>query len=66
MIYVTCPDREVARTIARTLVEEKLIACANIIDGMTSIYRWENKIEETMDCGRLVGIEQPRASAKFG
>lgn len=64
MIYVTCPDRELARTIALTLVEEKLIACANIIDGMTSIYRWENKIEETTEC-LLLGKSQLHLSSSI-
>jgi periplasmic divalent cation tolerance protein len=28
------------------LLEKKLIACANIIPGMTSVYQWQGKIEE--------------------
>ena len=50
MIYITCPDRDVAQTIARTLVEEKLIACANILNGVTSIYKWQGKVEESSEC----------------
>lgn len=33
-------------SIGRTLVSEKLVACVNIIDGMTSCYWWEGNIEE--------------------
>jgi periplasmic divalent cation tolerance protein len=43
-VLVTCPDRRVATTIGRTLVEERLAACGNIIPGLTSIYRWQGKI----------------------
>lgn len=46
MIYVTCGSRDEARAIARRVVEAKLAACANIIEGMTSVYRWEGRVEE--------------------
>lgn len=45
LIYVTTKNREEARTIGHTLVHEELAACANIIDGMESIYRWQDKVE---------------------
>tara|TARA_R100001143_G_scaffold63588_2_gene72818 strand:- start:75167 stop:75526 length:360 start_codon:yes stop_codon:yes gene_type:complete len=45
LVYVTTKDREEARKIGAAMVEEKLAACANIIDGMESIYRWEEKVE---------------------
>ena len=50
MTYVPCPSREVALNLARTLVGEKLIACANILDGMSSVYIWEDKIQEEHEC----------------
>jgi periplasmic divalent cation tolerance protein len=43
--YITAPSRDVAETIGRALVEERLVACVNIIAGMRSIYRWEGKVE---------------------
>jgi periplasmic divalent cation tolerance protein len=39
------PDVEMANDIARTLVEEKFAACANIIPAVHSIYRWKGKVE---------------------
>ncbi len=45
LVYVTTKDREEARIIGTALIEEKLAACANILDGMESIYRWEGKVE---------------------
>ncbi len=44
--YVTVGSRAEALTIGRALVEERLAACANVLDGATSIYRWQGKIEQ--------------------
>ncbi|MDH3732536.1 MAG: divalent-cation tolerance protein CutA [Gemmatimonadota bacterium] len=46
----TGPDVETLRSICRALIEERLIACANVLEGMTSIYRWEGAIEEAPEC----------------
>lgn len=44
VVFMTAPDEEKAAEIARTLVDEKMIACANILPRVRSIYRWEGKI----------------------
>lgn len=41
----TAPDAEQAERIARALVEERLIACANLVPGLTSVYRWEGAVQ---------------------
>ena len=45
IVLSTFEDAEQAGRVARTLVEERLIACGNIISGLTSIYRWRGEIE---------------------
>ena len=40
-IYITTEDITEARTIGKVLVEERLAACVNIIDGMESMFWWE-------------------------
>ena len=45
-VYITASSPEEARLIGRTLVEERLAACVNMVDGMSSIYRWQGAIEE--------------------
>lgn len=44
VIYITCKNKAEAQTIAGKLLEEKLIACANIIPGILSMYWWEGKV----------------------
>ena len=43
-IYVTAPDMDEAELLASTLLNEHLIACANILPGMTSLYRWQGEV----------------------
>ena len=44
-VYITNPTYDTAREIARTLLEKRLISCANIYP-ITSLYWWEGKISE--------------------
>ena len=44
VVLITAPNVESAGNIAKTLVEEKLAACVNIVPGIRSIYLWEGKI----------------------
>jgi periplasmic divalent cation tolerance protein len=46
LVYMTFGSKEEARAVGKVLVEEKLIACANIFDGVNSIYIWENKMQD--------------------
>jgi periplasmic divalent cation tolerance protein len=45
-VYMTASSPEEARRIGRALVEERLAACANILPGMTSFYRWQGMVDE--------------------
>ncbi|MDP2576578.1 MAG: divalent-cation tolerance protein CutA [Gemmatimonadota bacterium] len=47
VILVTVPDDETAAGIGRRLLEERLVACANIVSGLRSIYWWQGKLEDT-------------------
>ena len=43
------PDAAAARNAVRTLVEERLIACGNIIPGVESIYEWKGTLETSAE-----------------
>lgn len=45
LAFSTFPDAESARSIAEQLVTRKLVACANILPSVQSIYRWQGKLE---------------------
>jgi periplasmic divalent cation tolerance protein len=47
--FSTFPDAETARKIARELVESALVACANIIPAVESIYYWKEKVETSAE-----------------
>ena len=59
IVLTTCPDATVAERIGRTLVDERLAACVNILPPMRSIYRWKSKVEETHE--QLLVIKIARA-----
>jgi periplasmic divalent cation tolerance protein len=46
IVIMTASNREEAVKIVRTLLEEQLIACANIMDPVSSFFWWKGKIEE--------------------
>ena len=70
MIYVTATDYDAAQTLASHLLESHLIACANIFQPHTAVYRWEGHVEaepetamvlkSTRDCYRQIEDEIAR------
>lgn len=60
LLYVTTPNKKEAQNIGRALVEEELAACANVLDGMTSIYKWKGKIQEDNECVLIVKTHYSR------
>ncbi|MBS2034141.1 divalent-cation tolerance protein CutA [bacterium] len=43
---MTCPSPEVAQTLARQLLERRLVACVNLVPQVTSLYWWEGQIQQ--------------------
>jgi periplasmic divalent cation tolerance protein len=58
LVLTTMPADERANGLGQTLVEERLAACVNVHEPMTSIYRWQGKIE--VDSERQVVIKTTR------
>ena len=49
VIFVTAKDPKEAQKIADGLLKDRLIACANIISGVRSLFRWEGKVDSAKE-----------------
>ncbi|MDH4981275.1 divalent-cation tolerance protein CutA [Hyphomicrobium sp. D-2] len=54
LVYSTFPSAEVAEQVARELIERRLVACVNILPGMTSIYRWDGTINRDSEVVAII------------
>lgn len=45
VVQCSCPDAGSAARIARTLVEERLAACVQVLPGVASTYRWQGEVQ---------------------
>lgn len=60
VVLVTAPDEAAAATLARTLVDERLIACANLVPKVRSIFRWKGVIH---DADEVLVVMKTRSTA---
>jgi periplasmic divalent cation tolerance protein len=60
VILVTAPDREVALDLARKLVANGLAACGNVVPGITSVFRWEGRIQEDPEALLILKVHEPQ------
>jgi periplasmic divalent cation tolerance protein len=63
IVLITAPDRAVAAGLGRALVEERLAACANLVPQVTSIYRWEDAVQEDSEVLMVVKTSAGRVAA---
>ena len=49
LVYITTATPEEARSLAETLVQERLAACCTVIEGARSIYRWESEVKQEQE-----------------
>ena len=60
VVLTNLPNPESARALARTLVEQRLAACVNVLSGCTSIYRWQGVVEEAQEVPVLIKTRAAR------
>jgi len=63
LCLTTCPEREGAMTLAKTLVDEGLAACVNVVPGATSVYRWHGAIEQADELQLFIKTTQAQLVA---
>ena len=50
LIYVTTPTIQEAKKLGKLLLKKRIVACVNLIDGMTAMYWWDDKIQKDQEC----------------
>ena len=66
LVFATFPSRDLARTIGRMLVEERLVACVNLLPQVESIYRWQGAVETAEETLALYKTTETRYPAFQG
>ena len=63
IVLTTAANSEEASRVGRTLVEEKLVACATLIPAIESIYRWKGNIESSVESMLLLKTSAAQLTA---
>jgi periplasmic divalent cation tolerance protein len=62
VVLCNCPPAE-SKTLALTLVEERLAACVNVIAGVKSFYMWDGALQEDEEDTLLIKSSAARVEA---
>ena len=68
IVFTTASNIDEARRLGRTLVEERLAACATLIPTVESIYHWQGTVESAAECLLLlktVAAQLPALEARL-
>lgn len=63
LVYTTFPDLPAAEAAAGDLLAARLVACANILPGMVSIYRWDGRVERAEEVVMVLKTTAAQAGA---
>lgn len=63
VVFSTLPDVEAARKLAKSLVDERLAACVNILAPCTSVYRWQGDVHEDGEVPLIIKTTAERYAA---
>lgn len=63
LVLTTIGGESDANTLARTLVEERLAACVNVLPPMSSTYRWKGTIEQDREQQLIIKTTAGRVAA---
>jgi periplasmic divalent cation tolerance protein len=63
IVLVTAPDLKVARQLARSALQDRLIACANLVPRIESYYRWRGKVESSREVLMVLKTKLQRLGA---
>jgi periplasmic divalent cation tolerance protein len=62
-VYATASDAVEAKRIGRAVVEERLAACANVIEHLSSVYWWQGEVQEASEAALVLKTTAARVDA---
>jgi len=63
LVLTNMPDDASAKTLAQTLIEQKLAACVNLLSPCQSVYTWQGKVEHTEEVPLMIKTDQAHYDA---
>ena len=60
LLYSTFASRDEALSVARSLLEARLVACANVHESVTSLYRWEGEVRQETETVLLAKTQKAK------
>jgi periplasmic divalent cation tolerance protein len=60
LVYTTFPDADAALSVGEAMVRDRLIACMNVLPGMASVYRWEDRVERGQEVVAILKTRKAR------
>ena len=58
VVFITTKNKTEAKKIAKALLEERLIACANIVDKVESLFSWKGKVDQSCEVLMVIKTKQ--------
>ena len=59
-VYVTIDTPDNAATLAKALLERRLIACANVLPGMRSLFTWDGTVQDEGEVAMILKTREGR------
>jgi len=63
IVLVTAPGEDVAKKLARSILDKKLAACVNVVPGLHSMFWWQGKIDEQSEVLLIIKTLQDKLGA---
>jgi periplasmic divalent cation tolerance protein len=60
LVLTTLPGSEEAQRFVKRLVERRLVACGTVVEHVTSVYRWEGKVETATEAQVMLKTQRSR------
>nr|XP_048288166.1 protein CutA homolog isoform X2 [Myodes glareolus] len=62
VVFVNCPNEQIAKDVARAILDKKLATSVNILPKTSSLYFWKGEIEESTEILLLIKTKTSKVS----